>query len=44
VHTADGSSSRVATALDIDEDYRLIVRYEDGSIEHLDSGEVSVRL
>lgn len=44
VHTADGSSSRVATALDIDEGYRLIVRYEDGSIEHLDSGEVSVRL
>ncbi len=43
VHAADGSSSRPATALDIDEDYRLIVRYEDGTFDHLDSGEVSVR-
>jgi BirA family biotin operon repressor/biotin-[acetyl-CoA-carboxylase] ligase len=44
VHTADGSSSRPATALDVDEDYRLIVRYEDGTTEHLDGGEVSIRL
>jgi BirA family biotin operon repressor/biotin-[acetyl-CoA-carboxylase] ligase len=43
VHAADGSSSRPATALDIDEDYRLIVRYADGTFDHLDSGEVSVR-
>ena len=43
VHTADGSSSRAATALDIDGDYRLIVRYEDGTTEHLDGGEVSIR-
>lgn len=44
VHTADGSSSRPATALEVDEDYRLIVCYEDGTMEHLDSGEVSIRL
>ena len=43
VHTADGSCSRVATAMDIDEHFRLIVRYEDGTEEHLDSGEVSIR-
>ena len=34
---------RPAKALDIDEECRLIVRYEDGSTEALSSGEVSVR-
>lgn len=33
----------VATALDIDRDFGLIVRYEDGTTETLRSGEVSVR-
>ena len=35
---------RPAEALDIDEECRLIVRYEDGSTEALSSGEVSVRV
>jgi biotin-(acetyl-CoA carboxylase) ligase len=35
--------SRVATVLDIDEKYRLVVRTTDGVIEALDSGEVSIR-
>jgi BirA family biotin operon repressor/biotin-[acetyl-CoA-carboxylase] ligase len=32
-----------ATALDIDDDFRLIVRYDNGKEEALDSGEISVR-
>lgn len=36
-------SSRAATALDIDSDAHLIVRYEDGSEETLSSGEVTIR-
>lgn len=44
VHSADGSVTRPALALDVDEDYRLIVRYEDGIIDHLDGGEVSIRI
>ncbi len=43
VHRADGSTS-LATALDVDDDYRLLVRYEDGKEELLDSGEVSIKL
>ena len=43
VHSADGTSSRPAVALDVDQDYRLKVCYEDGSVEHLDGGEVSIR-
>ena len=43
VHRADGTTSP-ATALDVDDDYRLIVRYENGKEEHLDSGEVSIKL
>ena len=38
-----GSSSRPAIALDIDEECRLIVEYEDGSREALSSGEVSIK-
>ncbi len=38
-----GGTVRPATALDIDSECRLIVRYEDGSTEALSSGEVSVR-
>lgn len=36
--------SRQAVALDVDEECRLAVRFEDGSIEKLSSGEISVRL
>ena len=35
--------TKKAAALDIDEDCRLIVRYEDGTIAALDSGEVRVQ-
>ena len=42
VHRAD-SPARAALALEIDNDFRLLVRYEDGTTEALDSGEVSIR-
>ena len=32
-----------ATAVDLDEDYALIVRFEDGSLQRINSGEVSIR-
>ena len=35
--------SRQATAVDIDPQFGLVVRYEDGSLETIRSGEVSVR-
>lgn len=35
--------ARKAIALDIDEDFHLKVRYENGEIEYLSSGEVSIR-
>ena len=35
---------REATALDIDDDFRLHVRYPDGSEEYLSSGEVSTKI
>ena len=34
--------TRTAWALDVDRDCRLIVRYDDGTVEHLSSAEVSV--
>ena len=37
------SGSRRALALDIDRDCRLLVRYENGEIARLSSGEVSIR-
>ena len=43
VHQFD-SPPRPAQALEIDDEYRLIVKYENGEIAALDSGEVSVRL
>ena len=43
VHQFD-SLPRPAQALEIDDEYRLIVKYENGEIAALDSGEVSVRL
>lgn len=36
-------STRPARAIDIDEQCRLVVEFEDGTIEHLASGEISVR-
>ncbi|MDD3369265.1 MAG: biotin--[acetyl-CoA-carboxylase] ligase [Lachnospiraceae bacterium] len=36
--------SEPAIALDIDEDLRLVVEKEDGTISHLNSGEVSIRV
>ena len=36
--------SRAAKAIGIDDEYRLIVRYEDGQCEALSSGEVTIRL
>lgn len=38
-----GESSRPGKALDVDDAGALVVRYTDGSIEHVNSGEVSVR-
>lgn len=38
-----GESSRKARALDLDDECRLVVRFEDGSVETLSSGEVSIR-
>lgn len=37
-------SCKLATALDIDDNYCLVVEYEDGKIEHLFSGEISVKV
>lgn len=34
---------RNAYALDVDRDCRLIVRYEDGAVDHLSSAEISIR-
>ena len=36
------AGARSAWALDVDQDCRLIVRYDDGTVEHLSSAEVSV--
>ena len=38
-----GRSDRKAEAIGLDDECRLIVRYEDGSTETIDSGEISVR-
>ena len=43
INVIRGGSTRPATALDIDGECRLLVRYEDGTEEALSSGEVSVR-
>lgn len=43
VNVIRSGAIRPATALDIDGECRLLVRYEDGSTEALSSGEVSVR-
>lgn len=38
------ASERKALALDIDEDCRLVVRYEDGSEDRLNAGEISIKM
>lgn len=38
-----GNSVRHGTALDVDDEGALVVRYEDGSLEAVNSGEVSIR-
>ena len=43
VNVLRGGTSRPAKALDIDEECRLLVEYEDGTKEALSSGEVSIR-
>ncbi|NLT15658.1 MAG: biotin--[acetyl-CoA-carboxylase] ligase [Clostridiales bacterium] len=43
VDVISGDASRKARVLDIDDDCRLVVRYEDGAVEALSSGEVSIR-
>ena len=37
------AGERNGYALDVDQDCRLIVRYEDGTVEHLSSAEVRIR-
>lgn len=43
VDVIKGDTMRTAQALEIDDDCRLIVRFDDGSVEALSSGEVSIR-
>ena len=38
------SGSRPARAIELDNDCRLIVRYDDGTVEALNSGEISIKL
>jgi len=44
VTVLSGNDKIMATAVDIDDECHLIVRYEDGSEEALSSGEISIRL
>ena len=39
----ENGNGRTGTALDVNEDFSLKVRFDDGSVENLKSGEVSVR-
>lgn len=43
VDVISGDTKKKAQAIDIDDDCRLIVRFEDGAVEALSSGEVSIR-
>ena len=43
VNVISGNEQRPATALEVDEDFRLHVRYPDGREDYLQSGEVSVK-
>lgn len=44
IQVVSANCRKKATALDIDDDCRLIVKYEDGKTESLSSGEISVKL
>lgn len=43
INVIKGGSSRAAQALDIDNECRLLIRYDDGTAEALYSGEISIR-
>lgn len=43
IHVISPSGTRNAYALDVDKECRLIVRYDDGTVEQLSSAEVSIR-
>ena len=43
IRVSSPAGTRKAYALDVDRDCRLIVRYEDGSVDTLSSAEVSIR-
>ncbi len=43
INVIKSGSCRAAEALDIDDECRLVVRYDDGSTEALHSGEISIR-
>jgi birA, biotin-[acetyl-CoA-carboxylase] ligase region len=44
IYVLRGDSKREAKALDVDENAHLVVEYENGEIEHLSSGEVTIRV
>lgn len=44
INVISGAGIRAATALEIDDDCRLVVRYDDGEVEALSSGEISIRI
>ncbi|MBQ2662252.1 MAG: biotin--[Clostridia bacterium] len=44
ISVISNGTSTPATALDIDNDCRLLVKYENGSQEYLSSGEISIRV
>lgn len=44
VNVLSGNHSRRALVLDVDDECRLLVRYEDGTQEPLSSGEISIKL
>lgn len=44
IYVIENETNIPATALDIDDDCHLIVKYEDGSIKKLSSGEVSIKI
>lgn len=43
INVISPTSVRAARAVDIDDDCKLVVEFEDGSIEHLGTGEISIR-
>lgn len=44
INVIKGDNEISAVVVDIDDDYHLIVQYEDGTIEALSSGEISIKL